>query len=96
MHKFLTISINVAYLFDPQNNILLPIFFFMICTLLVLLPFYSSPSETGIGAAIAVSGIPVYFATIFWERKPKIYQNMIGKSSFLEPKQFHVTVYVTF
>jgi hypothetical protein len=50
-----------------------------VSTLLVLLPFYSSPLETGIGAGIALSGVPVYFATIYWEKKPKCYQYIIGR-----------------
>lgn len=46
---------------------------------LVILPIFDTPITTGISAAITISGIPVYFATIYWQSKPKMYQNVIGK-----------------
>ncbi|XP_054165298.1 Y+L amino acid transporter 2-like [Oppia nitens] len=59
-------------------NLILPLIFFITCTFLVLLPFYVSPFETGIGAAITLSGIPVYLATISWRKKPLIYKRFIS------------------
>ncbi|CAG2122862.1 unnamed protein product, partial [Medioppia subpectinata] len=41
-------------------SIILPVIFFIICTFLLLLPFYERPFETGMGALITLSGIPVY------------------------------------
>ncbi|KAH9529562.1 Y+L amino acid transporter 2 [Dermatophagoides farinae] len=60
-------------------NILLPILFFITCLFLVVLPFYVSPYETGIGALITLSGIPIYLVTIAWKNKPKMYQRLVGK-----------------
>ncbi|KAL3208069.1 hypothetical protein MRX96_009665 [Rhipicephalus microplus] len=48
-------------------NIILPILFFLISLFLVVLPFFSQPLETSIGAGIMLSGIPVYFLTIYWK-----------------------------
>ncbi len=59
-------------------NLILPVVFFVTCTFLVLLPFYVSPFETGVGAAITLSGIPVYMVTIYWKSKPTLYKRSIS------------------
>ncbi|XP_076322301.1 large neutral amino acids transporter small subunit 2-like isoform X1 [Tachypleus tridentatus] len=59
-------------------NTVLPVLFLVICAFLVFLPFYVNPWDTGIGAIIMLSGIPVYFLTIYWENKPKFYKRAIG------------------
>lgn len=58
-------------------NIILPILFFLISLFLVVLPFFSQPLETSIGAGIMLSGIPVYFLTIYWKDKPLAYRRTI-------------------
>lgn len=58
-------------------NIVLPILFFLISLFLVVLPFFSQPLETSIGAGIMLSGIPVYFLTIYWKDKPLAYRRTI-------------------
>lgn len=58
-------------------NIILPVLFFLISLFLVVLPFFSQPLETSIGAGIMLSGIPVYFLTIYWEDKPLAYRRTI-------------------
>ena len=60
-------------------NLLLPIVFFVTCAFLVLLPFYVSPFETGVGAAITFTGIPVYLVTIYWKSKPDVYKRSISQ-----------------
>ncbi|XP_074598477.1 Y+L amino acid transporter 2-like [Brevipalpus obovatus] len=60
-------------------NLAIPIVFFAVCLFLVLLPVYTKPLETGMGAVITLLGIPVYMVTIYWRNKPKIYRRMIDK-----------------
>lgn len=60
-------------------NLLLPIVFFITCLFLVLLPFYVSPYETGIGVAITLTGVPIYFLTVQWKSKPRLYNKLISK-----------------
>lgn len=60
-------------------SLIFPITFFVTCAFLVILPFYVSPHETGIGSLIILSGIPVYLVTIHWRSKPKGYKNAIRK-----------------
>ena len=69
-------------------NILLPILFFITCIFLVVLPFYVSPYETGIGALITLSGIPIYLVTVAWKRKPRTYQRLIGKFNIFPKENF--------
>ncbi|XP_065359911.1 Y+L amino acid transporter 2 isoform X1 [Calliphora vicina] len=45
-------------------NLALPIVFLIICLFLVISSFFQSPLEVGIGTAIILSGIPVYYMTI--------------------------------
>jgi len=63
-------------------NLILPIIFFITCVFLVLLPFYVSPYETGIGIAITASGVPIYLLTVHWKSKPRLYRKLISKLSF--------------
>lgn len=60
-------------------NLLLPLLFMVVCAFLILLPVYVEPKATGIGAAIALSGIPVYLVTISWQSKPAAYVKSLGK-----------------
>ncbi|XP_055692939.1 Y+L amino acid transporter 2 [Lutzomyia longipalpis] len=45
-------------------NLILPLTFMLTCGFLVISSCYVSPFEVGIGTAIIISGIPVYYATI--------------------------------
>ncbi|OQR70641.1 Y+L amino acid transporter 2-like [Tropilaelaps mercedesae] len=67
-------------------NLCLPIVFFLISIFLVVLPFFSQPAETLIGLAMALSGVPVYFATVSWRNKPKGYRDAISSATALVQK----------
>ncbi|XP_023214478.1 large neutral amino acids transporter small subunit 1-like [Centruroides sculpturatus] len=67
-------------------NLAIPVIFMIVCIFLVFLPFYVSPWETGIGIAITVSGIPVYFLTIYWKDKPKMYKKVIAWITLITQK----------
>jgi amino acid transporter len=60
-------------------HIILPIFFFIVCGFLVLLPVFEQPFETGISALITLTGIPIYYITIGWKNKPAAYERINGK-----------------
>ncbi|XP_033626207.1 cystine/glutamate transporter-like [Asterias rubens] len=65
--------------------IILPIIF-IICALFVVgVSIYSSPVDVGIGAAITVAGVPVYFFFVWWENKPVWFTNaMDSLTCFLQ------------
>lgn len=46
-------------------NLALPLIYLLTCSFLVISSFYVSPLEVGVGTAIIVSGIPMYYATIY-------------------------------
>ncbi|XP_023233432.1 large neutral amino acids transporter small subunit 1-like [Centruroides sculpturatus] len=58
-------------------NILIPVIFLLVCMFLVVLPFYVSPLETGVGIGITLTGIPVYFLGIYWKNKPPFLQKFL-------------------
>ncbi|XP_022695585.1 large neutral amino acids transporter small subunit 1-like isoform X4 [Varroa jacobsoni] len=67
-------------------NLILPVIFFLISIFLVVLPFFSQPSEALIGLAMTLSGLPVFYTTVFWRNKPKSYRNAISSATALIQK----------
>uniref|UniRef100_A0A0K0E532 Amino acid permease/ SLC12A domain-containing protein n=1 Tax=Strongyloides stercoralis TaxID=6248 RepID=A0A0K0E532_STRER len=54
-----------------KYNILIPISFLIICTLILVLPFLLQPKELLIGLGIILSGLPIYYIFVGWKKKPK-------------------------
>ncbi|XP_071503837.1 large neutral amino acids transporter small subunit 1-like [Diadema antillarum] len=52
-------------------NIALPVLFLLACIFLTIMGVYAAPIDTLIGAAILLSGIPVYFLGVWWTTKPE-------------------------
>lgn len=42
-----------------------------------------APFEVGMGAAITLLGVPVYYLGVEWKNKPEWFQNTIGKLSIM-------------
>lgn len=58
-----------------------PILYVAFSLILVLLPMYSSPTETGFGCLIIATGLPVYFIFVYWENKPKSILDFFDKTT---------------
>lgn len=55
-----------------------PIVFVVICAFLIVVPCYVAPWEVGMGVAITLIGVPVYYVGVAWKSKPVRFQSCIG------------------
>jgi len=46
---------------------------------LLVFSLWSEPVVCGIGLAIMVTGVPVYFLGIYWQHKPRCFNKFIGE-----------------
>merc|ERR1712223_977162 len=69
-------------------TIVIPIAFFVICSFLVLLPFYVEPLVIGNGLLVTAIGIPVYLVGVYWKNKPKSVQQMMDGLNITTQKMF--------
>uniref|UniRef100_A0A8D0GM96 Cystine/glutamate transporter n=1 Tax=Sphenodon punctatus TaxID=8508 RepID=A0A8D0GM96_SPHPU len=60
----------------------IPALFSFTCLFMVALSLYSDPVNTGIGFAITLTGVPAYYLFIIWDKKPKWFRRLLGKSTF--------------
>lgn len=57
---------------------IVPILYLLFSALLILLPVWTAPVEAAIGTVITLSGVPVYYLTARWQRKPKGFLKFIN------------------
>lgn len=63
----------------PQINLLFPIIYLLFWAFLLIFSLWSEPVVCGIGLAIMLTGVPVYFLGVYWQHKPKCFNDFIGK-----------------
>lgn len=64
---------------DPQVNLLFPIIYLLFWAFLLVFSLWSEPVVCGIGLAIMLTGVPVYFLGVSWQHKPRCFNKFIGE-----------------
>lgn len=54
-----------------------PVIFIAASIFLVIFPLIKKPGETGVGALIILTGLPVYWVCVAWKRKPKAVRDFL-------------------
>ncbi|XP_075898989.1 large neutral amino acids transporter small subunit 1 [Nelusetta ayraudi] len=71
-------------------NILLPVSFVLACLFLIIVSFWKTPKECGIGFGIIATGVPVYYIGVYWQNKPKWLEQAIFSATVLCQKMMEV------
>lgn len=56
-----------------------PVIYLLFWAFLLIFSLYSEPLVCGIGLAIMLTGVPVYFLGVYWDNKPQCFNTFVGK-----------------
>lgn len=63
----------------PQVSLLIPATYLVFWAFLLVFSFISEPVVCGVGIAIILTGVPIFFLGAFWRRKPKCVHRLTGE-----------------
>uniref|UniRef100_A0A8C9VCC0 Solute carrier family 7 member 8a n=1 Tax=Scleropages formosus TaxID=113540 RepID=A0A8C9VCC0_SCLFO len=69
-----------------------PVIYLLFWAFLLIFSLYSEPVVCGIGLAIMLTGVPVYFLGVYWDKKPQCFNTFVDKLTYGGQK-FCVVVY---
>lgn len=64
-----------------QVSLIWPVIYLLFWAFLLIFSLYSEPVVCGIGLAIMLTGVPVYFLGVYWDKKPKCFDAFVGESA---------------
>lgn len=64
-----------------QVSLVWPVIYLLFWAFLLVFSLYSEPVVCGIGLAIMMTGVPVYFLGVYWENKPQCCDTAMGKET---------------
>lgn len=67
-------------------NLLFPIIYLLFWAFLLIFSLWSEPVVCGIGLAIMLTGVPVYFLGVYWQHKPKCFNDFIESLTLVSQK----------
>jgi len=67
-------------------NMFFPIIYTIATIFITIVPMIASPIETGIGIAIILTGVPVYFIFVYWKNKPQFIQSILATMTIVLQK----------
>lgn len=73
-------------------SLIWPVIYLIFWAFLLIFSLYSEPVVCGIGLAIMLTGVPVYFLGVYWDNKPQCFNVFISKMTYWCQK-FCVVVY---
>ncbi|MBN3326165.1 LAT2 protein, partial [Atractosteus spatula] len=73
-------------------NLIFPVIYLLFWAFLLVFSLYSEPVVCGIGLAIMLTGVPVYFLGVHWKNKPECFDRLIDRLTFVG-QRFCVVVY---
>uniref|UniRef100_UPI0037E84670 solute carrier family 7 member 8a isoform X1 n=1 Tax=Semicossyphus pulcher TaxID=241346 RepID=UPI0037E84670 len=73
-------------------SLIWPVIYLLFWAFLLIFSLYSEPVVCGIGLAIMLTGVPVYFLGVYWENKPECIDAFVDKITSLGQK-FCMVVY---
>lgn len=62
-----------------QISLIWPVIYLIFWAFLLIFSLYSEPVVCGIGLAIMLTGVPVYFLGVYWDNKPQCFDAFVGK-----------------
>ncbi|XP_062850407.1 solute carrier family 7 member 8a isoform X2 [Trichomycterus rosablanca] len=69
-----------------------PVIYLLFWAFLLIFSLYSEPLVCGIGLAIMLTGVPVYFLGVYWDNKPQCFNTFVDKMTYVGQK-FCMVVY---
>lgn len=73
-----------------QVSLVWPVIYLLFWAFLLVFSLYSEPLVCGIGLAIMMTGVPVYFLGVYWENKPPCFDIAMGKAALVIALYFHI------
>nr|XP_045010401.1 large neutral amino acids transporter small subunit 2 isoform X2 [Jaculus jaculus] len=67
-------------------SLLFPIIYLLFWAFLLIFSLWSEPVVCGIGLAIMLTGVPVYFLGVYWQQKPKCFNDFIESLTLVSQK----------
>lgn len=62
-----------------QISLIWPVIYLLFWAFLLIFSLYSEPVVCGIGLAIMLTGVPVYFLGVYWDNKPQCFDAFVSK-----------------
>ncbi|XP_027698976.1 large neutral amino acids transporter small subunit 2 isoform X1 [Vombatus ursinus] len=67
-------------------SLLFPVIYLLFWAFLLVFSLWSEPVVCGIGLAIMLTGVPVYFLGVYWQHKPQCFNDFIASLTSLSQK----------
>uniref|UniRef100_A0A1A8EM34 Large neutral amino acids transporter small subunit 2 n=1 Tax=Nothobranchius korthausae TaxID=1143690 RepID=A0A1A8EM34_9TELE len=67
-------------------SLIWPVIYLIFWAFLLIFSLYSEPVVCGIGLAIMLTGVPVYYLGVYWDNKPKCFDAFVDKMTYLGQK----------